>query len=76
MRQLPEGLENLKRSLPEFLEPSSLVELGIAPSLTSLWNDRKSGKGIAFIRLSKRRVVYPRSAVIAFLTENYNETKM
>jgi hypothetical protein len=68
-------LEELDKTLPEFVKPSDLISLGIAGSRTTLAADRKAGKGIPFVQFSKQRVRYPKKCVLEHVKKHFYETE-
>jgi hypothetical protein len=55
-------------NLPAFLTPAELAEL-LRTTTNSLSQDRYLGKGPRFVRAG-RRILYPRDAVLAYLSAN------
>ncbi len=63
---------NKLRLKPELLSASDLIEVGLFPSMRSIYNCRYRGTGPEFVRNGKK-YLYPRDKVIKFLTMHTNE---
>ncbi|MBS0636840.1 MAG: hypothetical protein JSS12_04970 [Verrucomicrobia bacterium] len=66
-------LQKLDKSLPELCKPSDLAALEVFGSKSTLLVDRRSGKGIPFISVSKHRTRYPKESVLQYAAEHFNE---
>lgn len=62
-------LNDLETNLPEFIPVSKLVEIGVFSSPAQESKARKRGEGPDFIRLSRKRLVYPRGPLMTWLRE-------
>jgi len=58
------------RSFPEYLSGKDLVKLGLFSSTQNLYSARTRSSFIKGIKINKRRVLFPKAAVIQFLTNN------
>jgi len=67
------NFETLK-SLPEFLSPNDLVNLGLYSTSKAVYFSRTRGSGPDFVQMG-RRVVYPKESVIEFITSNMVKRK-
>lgn len=61
-------LNQLQSNLPYFLpRTKDLINVGIFASISHATHCRKRGDSPAFITLSKKRIMYPKEEVIAWL---------
>ena len=57
---------------PEFLTSTHLVALGLYANLDAAYQDRRDGKGPAYIQ-TKRKVLYPKASVRKWIDDNLIE---
>jgi hypothetical protein len=62
-------LKDLESKLPEFVPSSKLVELGVFSSSSQGVQSRKRKQGPAFLKLSSKRLVYPKGPLLAWLRQ-------
>lgn len=67
-------LDELEETLPAFLSPQDLIDLGLAGSRTGLATERKSGKGMPYVKIG-RRIRYSRDVLLSFLRENMEKSR-
>lgn len=60
------------QSLPEFLRPYELVELGLFVTTKAAYFARLRGKSPDFLKIGSR-VLYPRASVVEFITRNLQQ---
>lgn len=62
-----EDLEELLSSKPEFLRSHDLIKLGLYNSFSDVCLSKKRGFSPPNIRLSPRKIVYPKNMVLEWL---------
>lgn len=62
-------LSEIETKIPDIATTMQLVELGIFSSNHEALRRRYEGRGPDFIRLSERRIIYPKKAVMSWLRE-------
>jgi hypothetical protein len=72
---IDEFLKELEETLPKLVRSGDLVRLGIASSLSSLYEQRRRGVGIPYIKLGNKRIRYPRQAVLEHIRKGCYRTE-
>ena len=67
--KLRKTLTELLKEYPDFITPNHLVEMGLYPSVDSVYLARKRNETPYFIQF-KRKLLYPKPSVLEFLLEN------
>ena len=67
--KLRETLTELLKKYPDFLTPNHLVEMGLYPSVDSVYLARARNQTPCFIQV-KRKVLYPKLSLLEFLLDN------
>lgn len=62
-------IEEVESKLPNLAETSDLIKLGIFSSVAQAVQRRKRGEAPEFLRLSEKRIVYPKAGVMSWLRE-------
>jgi len=62
-------LEKVEPQLPDLADTSDLIRLGIFTSTAQAVQRRKRGEVPEFLKLSEKRIVYPKPAVMSWLRE-------
>lgn len=60
-------IHKITSDLPNLASTKDLIEVGIFSSISHATHCRKRGDSPAFITLSKKRIMYPKEEVIAWL---------
>lgn len=60
-------LNQIRSNLPELASTRDLINVGIFSSIAHATHCRKRGDSPVFITLSKKRIMYPKDEVIAWL---------
>jgi len=66
-------LQKISKVLPEIVDAKDLIKIGLFKSRSHLTNMRREGRGIAFIRVGKALIKYPKDAVLEYISNNYHE---
>lgn len=69
MSHVQQFIEEVDSKLPDVCDTSDLIKLGIFSSISQAVQRRKRGSAPEFLRLSEKRIVYPKKAVISWLKE-------
>lgn len=69
MSEYKESLNQIRSNLPELATTKDLIELGIFSSIVQATHCRKRGDSPKYISISRKRILYPKEEVIAWLQE-------
>lgn len=67
MKNSTDFLNQIRLTIPELASTKDLINVGIFSSISHATHCRKRGDSPAFITLSKKRIMYPKEEVIAWL---------
>jgi len=68
-------LRKLESSLPDLAKPGDIAALKIFGSKNTLISDRKAGRGLPFICVSKCRTRYPKEDVLTYVEKHFYELR-
>ena len=69
-----EWIDHLEKTLPNVIDSTQLIKAGVFCSSAQAFNLRKRKGEPEFLRISTRRVVYPKEGVIAWLRKKTETT--
>lgn len=60
-------------TLPEFLECSHLIELGLYRHKNRVYLARIEGTGPSYVKISSKKYIYPKAAVREFILKRFHD---
>lgn len=76
MSDLDQKIIDTLKDLPDFLRGNHLIKLGIFETHSQIWQERVRNTAPLAIRLGKRRIVYPKLAVIEWLKQKSADSQL
>lgn len=67
MSPISEFIKKIENELPDAATPQDLVALGLFTSTYAMAQRRMRGEPPEFLNLSRRRILYPKQAVLSWL---------
>jgi len=68
-------IDQIEKELPPLSTTRNLVKLGLFASKHAAVKSRNSGTKPEFLKLSEKRIVYPRDAIVEWLKQRHQITK-